>query len=148
MGDRANLMLALLEEARKVRGGRYWVKRGYATWAAFPFANHPHAMTIALAQEDLLPSPGRERPLGEMRGTLVFEVAARTPTGDEDPGIDDGLLEEFKDDVVEVLGNLLLRVQDGYPLSFGVIPGDADASEWHDADEGTQGVTARVVVSF
>jgi len=148
VGARADLMAALVEEARKVRGGAYWVKRGYVNWAAFPFSTHPRAMTIALAEEDLIPTPGRERPIGETRGTLLFEVAARTPTGDEDLAVDDGLLEEFKDDVVEVLGALLARQSGGYPLSFGVFPDGANAAEWHDADEGTQGVTARVVVSF
>lgn len=145
MKNRTVLMTAMREIASKVRGGRYFIKRGYINWGTWSFDRFPFAMSLMLDEHDLLGADGL------LNGKVSIECFMRTPEEQEQAQIDDETLEELITDVATVIERLeqaRYPSDTDYPAAFAVIRKSARAVEAHDAGMRIQGVTATFDVSF
>lgn len=127
--------------AKKVRNGAYFVKRGPINWAVFPFPKHPRAIAITIDTQDFLPHNGIHN------AEVAIEMAAAMPGDDEEPGIDDGLMDDLTEDAEEIVRQLLTK-QDalGDAVALKVVGRSID--EFHDSELRVQGVIVHLSVGW
>ena len=124
-----------------VRGGTYYTRRGPIWWAGFPFDAYPRACSIQVSEE---------APFAQINtAQIVFEVAASLrPETVETLGIDDGLLDEFKDDAAWVAIEWSKKLNSlGDSLLIHADLNRARVVEFYDADLRVQGISFFVRVS-
>lgn len=129
-------MLDTLKElCKKLRGGSYFVKRGPINWAEFPFEKYPRAIAILVDDQTFISSTGIQK------ASMSIEVAGSMPSPKDNPEVDDGLLDEFFEDVSLVLLSLREAKQGRGedPVVFDVTA-DATATEFHDSTLKVQGI--------
>ena len=135
---------ALLTKLRELWAERaptaYRVRRGAVNWSAFDFKQHPRGVAIILEESPLLPQPGNNR------ATIGFEVFAAMHTGEAE-NLDDGVLEELRDDARAVIGGIAEWVVDGRP-QCDVDLNSAVVDEAYDLRRGVQGILVSFDVLF
>lgn len=127
---------AIREKARLVRGGRYFVKRGWLVWSAFPFDVHERGLSITVAFSRFLEEDGHP---GEAEVTLA--LAARIEDS-PDPGLDDGVVQEMIDDARWVVREAARQREDGYRPFTALHDSTSTVQEFHDDADRVQGVVA------
>lgn len=125
----------LRELCKALRGGSYFIKRGPINWAEFPFDRYPRAISILVDEQSFISNNGIQR------AQMSIEVAGAMPSPKDNPEVDDGLLDEFFEDVSIVLLNLREAKQGKGqdPVVFDV-SSDATATEFHDSTLKVQGI--------
>lgn len=135
------LLETIKTAAKKVRNGAYFVKRGPIDFIAFPFAKYPRAIAVSVDSQTFLP------PNGLYDAELSLTFAAEIPENPEDPGIDDGLMDQFTDDA-EVIAHSLPSSVDiqGDAVALKVV--GRSVEEFHDLDMRVQGVIVHLNVGW
>lgn len=135
------VMDTLRRLCEEVRGGVYFVKRGPIDWATFPFDSHPRAISILADDLSLF------KELNE--ASLTLEIAAQIRTQGEDPGLDDGLMDEFIDDAEWVVRSLIGKDNaSGDAVVLKTDLEDSRAIEFHDPQLKVQGIIVNFDVSY
>ena len=144
MSRRALILAELKKAAEAVHGRRYFVKRGPINWVSFPFADHPFAIAIGVESENL----GFLNPDDGMSSmNLVLEIYTKLEQNPEEPGFDDGLLDEIHADAEAlVVGVQAYNDGRGNCLSAGVY--GVRAMEIADATMNVQGVVLSFGVDY
>jgi len=139
---RAFLLQAIKSEAKLVRGGVYFVKRGVIDWSTFPFAERPRAIAVLSDDCSVLKSTG----INDM--TLSLEMATSMPTGSE-PEIDDGILDELFQDAETLLRKAAERIDsNGDPAAIVLMTESARVVEFHDSRLRVQGIVLTLTASY
>lgn len=124
------------------------VKRGPINWALFPFDKFDRAVAILVDESDLFSNPLT----GVKTMTMTFEIFAKIREVEETDDMDDGLLDEFYDDVRDVVvGMEKATYSDGKTpviLDRKKGAGQSLAVEAHDTDLGVQGLIASVRLDY
>lgn len=145
MSSRRALMEALTEQAKAVRNGSYFVKRGAIDWADFEFVNHPAAISVQLVSHQLLAS-GRT---GLREGLVAIEIFRRMPEGQARPEIDDALMDQIQDDAESIVDGLIASLDaQGDAVVIKVERDSSSVEEAHDVTLGVQGVVCTLRVGF
>lgn len=141
--SRRVLLSALAEEAQKIRGGAYLVKRGGINWATFDFDSHARAISITQPEGSVYPSQENSN---QREGLFTFEAAVKMRNPERRAGgasIEDDLLDELLSDIVEIVRKVSARRdKDDNPIIFRAPQAGASFFEFHDADDGVEGVAA------
>lgn len=139
--QKSNLRLAmesLIGISRKARNGAYFVKRGAIVWEEFQFDRHPRAISIQVDERDFLRQT--------CRADCAIEFAAAIPGTAEIPEIDDGLMDEFTEDVEAIVRAWRAAADSVGSFVIGFTPGKI--TEFHDVDYRVQGVTAKFSIDI
>lgn len=119
-----------------------FVHRGPINWPAFDFAQFPRAVAILVDDCRLF------RSRGWIQATVSIEMLAALPT-QSGSAIDDGLMDEFYEDAINVLNKLAASVDESGNPIIGRLHFDTGvAIETHDATKGVQGLVVSIGVDF
>lgn len=139
-------MRTLRESLRGIGNGKYFVKRGAINWINFDFEARRYACAIMVDSSDV----ARDAPEtdGFFQVAVSLEIATRIPP-DDDPEINDDVLEGIYDDVERVLNELQVAVDArGDSVVFRLERGTATAIEWHDPQYRIQGLVVNFTIEF
>lgn len=126
---------------QQVRGGVYFVKRGPIDWATFPFNQHSRAISILVDDQSLF--------LDINVASLTLEFGAQLRSVSDDPGLDDGLMDELTDDAEWVVRSLIdSSNSQGDAVVLRTDLKESRAIEFHDAQLMVQGIVVNFEVSF
>lgn len=139
---RRELLTAIRKLCATVHNARYFTKRGPIDWASFPFDRHPFGCAILCDDTTLF------RRIDT--AVVTLQLAAKLPDyAAKGPEIDDGLADEFYDDVRWVLTELRKqRDERGQPVAISIGTESARVVEFHDADLLVQGVLVTIPIDF
>lgn len=145
-GKRSDVSQAIREAAAKLRGGVYFVKRGFINWAAHPFDRRgPRAIAVMFTEAELIGSTWA----GLQDATLRLELGVAIPDAADPPEIDDGVLDELYEDAVLLLHAL---EQSGLAANAPAITKldwkGATFVEFHDPDERVQGIAVEALIGY
>lgn len=141
MSTRAEVMDRLAAIARTVRGGAYWVHRGPVNWTAFPWVTHKRAMALMMEERTLT---GKQME----KGVLRIEAFAALPRKDDDPSIDDGLLDTLDTDVEWVVVEFTKAKFANSDNLAHVNRSGSTVEEFFDPELGIQGIALRLPIEF
>lgn len=145
MTPRRLLLETLKASAKKVRNGRYFVKRGAINWTAFDFDKHRFAISIQM--DDF----GFIRVNGIKEATISMEVFARMREQKEVeiPEIDDAITDEMVEDVERIIAELRQAADpQGDAVALRIDANSANIIEAHDVALRVQGVVTTFTVNF
>lgn len=140
MSQKSNRRLAFDELkaiAKKSRNGSYFVKRGPIEWTSFEWGTLKRAISIQIDERDFMRSTNKLE--------CALEFAAPVPE-DADPGIDDGILDEFDEDLEAIMKAWIAAIDAIGNFVLGFTPGKI--SEFHDMDFRVQGMTAKFTIEL
>ena len=144
MSARKDVTQKVKELAKAARNGAYFVKRGYINWSSFPFEKYPRAIAILVDEENLF----RDH-TGFADARISLEIFTSIPDSDEDPQIDDGVLDELIDDARWIMESLeQSRNKQGDPIVFKMKRNTSSVVESHDATLMVQGIVAIIQVTY
>lgn len=127
--------------ATEVRGGAYFVKRGPIDWSSFPFTKHERALAIMVDEQTLFQSINT--------ATVTLEVAGQLSNPEDQPELNDGLMDEFTEDLEWIARSLMNSTDDqGDSVITGLNLKDATAIEFHDPQFGVQGMILNFNITY
>lgn len=143
---RAALMIFLKEEAKKLRGGEYFVKRGVVNWPIFfERGGVDHAIAILMDEGTVLPDTTDS---GLFNAQISLEVFSRT-NPDPDQGLDDALLDCMIEDISYLMTRVLVeRTTIFDKIAFHIERSTTRFTEIHDLDRGIQGIVATFRIKY
>jgi len=130
---------ALKDACQKVRGGKYFVKRGVIPWAGFPFESFSRAISIQLDTSDI----NKEA----LEGSGVLDFGTSLPGDDRYPSIDDGVMDEFYEDAVAIYEAVAASNPDGAGQPFRYLH-FGKVAEQSDTDLKFQGILVPFTVGY
>ena len=134
------------ETLRGIDNGKYFAKRGAINWIEFDFEANLYGVAIMVDSSDV----GRCAPeADEMSLAAVsLELATRIPP-DDDPEINDEILEGIYDDVEFLLDTLQAATNSqGDSIIFKLERSAASAIEFHDPQFRVQGIVVTFGITF
>lgn len=130
---------ALKVACKKVRNGKYFVKRGVIPWAGFPFDRYERAISIQMDESDI------NKEALEAKGVLDFGTVMHDDP--QLPSIDDGLMDEFFDDAVAIYEAVAAANPDGAGQPFRYLH-FGKVAEQSDTDLKFQGILVPFTVGY
>lgn len=137
------VMQTLVDICKRMRGGRYYVKRGSVNWASFPFTDYPFAVCVLADEVTAFMTPGQSR------GTLTLEMMVQVPH--EVNQSDDAVLDDLFEDAFVAFAQLSEAREpddESFPVITMLDQGSARAMEVSDTSMRVQGLVVSVTVQF
>ena len=128
------------ELAEQIRNGIYFVKRGAINWTTFPFVDRTGGIALMIDDGTLF-----RNTMGMKDARCSMEMFRAMPEDEEEPQVDDGLMDELLDDAETILLDLLKSTDsNGDPILFKIDRDTVRFVEAHDTSIKVQGI----VVTF
>ena len=143
--DPLNVMIDVVKDkAEKIRDARYFVKRGQLLLPNHNFDAHPYTWSILVDSGDLF-----NRGIGTQAIAISFEIGTSINPDVDNPGLDDGILQEFIQDGRQVLLELEQeRNKVGDPVVFRIYRENSRFIQFHDGETRIQGIVVTTNVDI